>query len=184
MKKLYANLEDLIISNLNFVESNKDRLLFEKINVASEKKYLTKTEFYEICMWKSPRPKKYYLMNTEETIENISSIILSTIDEKIKIDLLDSLKGVSIPTASAILTLINPRDYGIIDIRVWQVLYLYGYVNEKSSGINFSFDNWLNYLTKLRRYANKYNITARTVEQILFKHHLKIQEGKLYDKKL
>jgi len=103
-------------------------------------------------MWKSPRPKKQYLKNSEKEIISISKKVLATKFEKRKIELLTSLKGVLTPTASAILSLIDPKNYGVIDIRVWQVLYLYDSVKVKPNGTNFDFNNWYNYLMKLRYY--------------------------------
>jgi hypothetical protein len=35
-------------------------------------------------------------------------------------------KGVSVPMASALLTLLDPKRYGVIDIRVWQLLHRMG----------------------------------------------------------
>ena len=94
--------------------------------------------------------------------------------------MLTTLKGVSIPTASAILTLIDPKNYGVIDIRVWQVLYLYDSVKVKPTGTNFDFNNWYNYLMKLRFYAKKFKVSARDIEKTIFFHHKKIQDGNLY----
>ncbi len=105
---------------------------------------------------------------------------MATKFEKRKIDLLIKLKGVQIPTASAILTLIDPNNYGVIDIRVWQVLYLYGSVKTNPDGVGFNFSNWYNYLVKLRYYAKKFKVKARNIERTLFLYHKKIQEGNLY----
>jgi len=35
-------------------------------------------------------------------------------------------KGVSVPMASALLTLLDPKRYGVIDIRIWQLLHRMG----------------------------------------------------------
>lgn len=131
-------------------------------------------------MWKSPRPKQRYLGNSEEKIISISKKVLATKFEKRKIELLTSLDGVSIPTASAILTLVDPQNYGVIDIRVWQVLYLYGSVKDRPNGTNFDFNNWYNYLMKLRYYAKKFNVSTRDIERTIFLHHKKIQDRNLY----
>ena len=49
-------------------------------------------------------------------------------------ELLTSLAGVSVPVASAILTLIDPRRYGVLDIRVWQLLVALGVMDGKPAG--------------------------------------------------
>jgi len=94
--------------------------------------------------------------------------------------LLTSRKGVSIAVASSLLTIINPQNYGIIDIRVWQLLYLYGEVKTKPKGQGFNLENYKEYLSILRKYAKQFNMDVRDIERILFFHHKRIQEGNLY----
>jgi len=180
MKKEYKTIEELIKQNLSTEEHAETLKLMRKLKDVKKRGYFTKDEFLKMGMWKSPRPKQRYLKNSEEDIISISKKVLATKSEKRRIELLTSLHGVSIPTASAILTLIDPENYGVIDIRVWQVLYLYGSVKDKPDGTNFDFNNWYNYLRKLRYYAKKFKVSARDIERTIFFHHKKIQDGNLY----
>lgn len=182
MNKKYSNIEGLLKENLDSTEHIPTKKLMNSLKGVRKKGHLTKEEFVKICMWKSPRPKKQYLKNSEEDIMAISKKGFATNLEKEKITLLTRLKGVSIPTASAILTIVDPKNYGVIDIRVWQLLYLYGSVKVKPTGTNFDFQNWYNYLMQLRYYARKFNVTVRDIERTLFYHHREIQEGPLYKK--
>ena len=150
-------------------------------DIIKSRGYMNKSEFVEICLWKSPRPKKYYLDNSEESIINISKKALLTNSEETKISLLTSLNGVSIAVASSILTMIYPEKYGVIDIRAWQILHLYGEVKEKPQGKGFDSQDWLNYLIILRKYAIDFNIKVRDIEVILFFSHKKVQTGRLYN---
>ncbi|MFH1248958.1 MAG: hypothetical protein V1660_02295 [archaeon] len=84
--------------------------------------------------------------------------------------------------ASAILALTDPKRYGVIDIRVWQTLHLYGVVNGKPSGVGFNFRNWRDYLESLRGYAKKLNVKARDIERTLYDYHKAKKEGTLYEK--
>lgn len=180
MKKHCKTIEELIKSELNNEEEPKSLELIKKMSSVKEKGHCTKEEFLEICIWKSARPKKHYLENTEEEIIETTKKVFSTKLEKRKIELLTKLNGLLIPTASAILAVTDPKNYGIIDIRVWQILYLYGAVKNNPKGVDLDFDNWYSYLMKLRYYAKKFNVNARDIERTLFYHHRKIQEGKLY----
>jgi hypothetical protein len=63
--------------------------------------------------------------------------------------------------ASAILMLLQPRRYGVIDIRVWQLLYAMGAVTKKSSGVGFNFNNWYQLLMIIRFFAKKLGVGAR-----------------------
>jgi hypothetical protein len=96
-------------------------------------------------------------------------------------ELLTSLYGVSIPMASSILMLTKPQRYGVIDIRVWQLLYEMGSVRTNANGVGFNFKNWRQYLTILRYYANKYKVGARDIERTLFRVHVLYQKGILYN---
>ena len=180
MKKKYSTMGELIKDNLDTKETIEAKKLINELKIVKKRKYIIKKEFLKICMWKSPRPKNQYLRNSEKEVISISKKVFSTKFEKRRIELLTSLKGISIPTASAILTLTDPKNYGVIDIRVWQVLYLYSSVKIKPKGINFDFNNWYNYLIKLRFYARKFKVSARGIERTLFFYHKKIQRGNLY----
>ncbi len=180
MKKDYETIESLIENRLGGKEDLKSLELMKKMVIAKERGYCDKKEFLEICMWKSPRPKRHYIKNSEEDIVETTKEVFSTDSEKKKVELLIRLRGVSIPTASAVLTITDPGNYGVIDIRVWQIFYLYGVVRKNPQGVGFDVDSWCDYLMKLRSYAKKFNVNARDIERTLFYHHKEIQEGNLY----
>jgi len=180
MKKDYRNLSELIKNKLSREEDLNTKKLINELKKVRKQGYFTKDEFLKMCSWKSPRPKRYYESNSAELIEDISKNVISTKYEKRKIDLLTKLKGVNIPTASAILTLIDPQNYGVIDIRVWQLLYLYGSVKKNPRGQGFNFNDWFYYLSKLRYFAKKFHCLVRNIEYSLFQYHKKIQVGNLY----
>ncbi|MCG2796428.1 MAG: hypothetical protein L6427_11315 [Actinomycetia bacterium] len=177
MEKKYKSLDSLIKSNRDNKEDAKDQALIDDLAVVKQEGEFNKEQFLRMGMWKSPRAKNLYLQNEEVDIVEISKKVFDTEYEKRRIELLTRLKGVAIPTASAILMLTDPEKYGVIDIRVWQVLYDFGSVRVNPTGTNFSFKNWYNYLMKLRAIARKYGIKARDVERIIFKHHQIGHEG-------
>ncbi|HNT29570.1 MAG TPA: hypothetical protein PKL83_01310 [bacterium] len=100
--------------------------------------------------------------------------------EKQILELLTSLNGVSVPMASAILMLIDPKKYGVIDIRVWQLLYKIGSVTTNPKGINFTFQEWYRYLKIIQFFSKKYKVKARDIERTLFLVHKIYQDGRLY----
>jgi hypothetical protein len=89
-------------------------------------------------------------------------------------------KGVAVPMASALLMLLDPERYGVIDIRAWQLLYETGTVQTNARGMGFTIENWLQYLTILRRLARKFRVSARDIGRALFNLHREHQEGRLY----
>ena len=110
----------------------------------------------------------------------MSRAVLATRSEQRRLELLTGLRGVSVPTASAILTLVDPRRYGVLDIRAWQLLWRLGTVRRKPAGRGFGPDDWLEYLGEIRRHARRLGVRARAVELTLFLCHRRLQKGRLY----
>jgi thermostable 8-oxoguanine DNA glycosylase len=174
-------MDELFQTIANYQEDNKTAKLMAELSLARQRGYLTKNEFLKIAMWKSRRPKKQYLKNQVQDIEEITKAAFTMNNERIKIIILTALRGISIPAASAVLTLVYPDKYGVIDIRVWQALHRLGYVKTNSKGRGLTIENWLEYLTIIRNLAEQYNTTPRASEQILFHYHRSnIQDGNLY----
>jgi len=182
MKKEYESIQELISKNLSTEEDRETQDLIGELQDVLHRGYFTKEEFVKMGMWKSPRPKNWYLANSEDRIIEISQRVFATHFEKRRIELLTQLEGVAIPVSSAILTLTDPKNYGVIDIRVWDVVYTYGLVKVNRRGTNFSFNNWYNYLVKLRYFAEKFKVKARDIERTIFLYHWKVQKGRLGSK--
>ncbi len=144
-----------------------ENILFQNIGPKAKKRgYLNFNEFYYICMWKSPRPKKKYLTN-KATIEEITKKVFKEKDEEKRINLLCSLGGVGIPTASAILSVVLPEEYPIIDIRCIQMLE-----SLKLGKYNtYSVSSWIKYLDTMRSLAKENNVSPRELDKVLFAMH-------------
>jgi len=95
-------------------------------------------------------------------------------------ELLTGLKGVGVPIGSAILTLLDPRRYGVLDIRAWQLLFAIRSVSANQRGQGFTIAQWEEYLTALRHHARRLRTTARAIEYTLFLVHRRFQSGLLY----
>ncbi|MBP8113955.1 MAG: hypothetical protein KAY50_01295 [Chitinophagaceae bacterium] len=141
-----------------------EKHLFLNGKIWARKGWLSKPEFLEICLWKSRRPKKLYEQNSEKKIIRITKKSFLEKDEIKKIEFLTELHGVSIPTASAILCIINPEDYPVIDVRCVESLQDINLITWEK--INLT--NWLDYLKIVREIAKKYNKSTREIEKGLF----------------
>jgi thermostable 8-oxoguanine DNA glycosylase len=179
MKGEYSNIERILNLRLR-KEPDPAQDVIRRLSHIKGQAYFNKREFLEMCGWKSPRPRRLYESNSVAEVRRVSIGVFAAECEKKRVELLTTLKGVGIPTASAILTLTDPQDYGVIDIRVWQLLYQYGAVASRPSGVGFSCENWLEYLERLRHWARKFDTTARDVEIRLFEYHKEHQAGLLY----
>lgn len=179
--KEYKTLKELVHQHLYKQEDEKTLELIDKFKEIKSRGYFTKKEFFKMGMWKSPRPKHRYLRNSNDDVIAVSKSVLSFGESEIKkVQLLTMLSGVGVPTASAIQFLIDPVNYCVIDIRVWQVLYFYQVVTSKASGTNLKASDWVKYLKKMRVYAKYFQVTPRVIERTLFFYHKRNQIGNLY----
>jgi hypothetical protein len=178
-----TNIDELIKQNLYEEEDDFTKESMKLLSGAKKRKYLTKQDLISVCNWKSPRAIKHIKSNSNDNIIRITKQVFRTNYEKYKMELLCELKGVSVPMASSVLMLISPRKYGVIDIRVWQLLYKLGKVNRNNEGVNFTSKEWYRYLMILRYLAKRHKVSARFIEKTLFLIHRKYQRGNLYNKK-
>ncbi len=142
-----------------------------------ERGSLTFDEFYDIGMWKSARQKQNYLKNQEVDIQKITKEAFAQKDERLKMKQLRKLKGVDIPTASAILTIVFPDQYAVIDVRCVEVLQGEKFDAEIKKEFGFeikksmTLKNWERYLDIMRRLAAENGVTPREMDKALFAMH-------------
>ena len=176
-----ASLAEIIDRRLDKQESLKTLMIISKLKRVKKSKGLSKADLEEVCRWKSPRAISLIRKNEPSRIRRITKQAFAIRNEKERIARLTSLQGVGIPMASAILMLTGQKRYGVLDIRVWQLLYAVGSVTRNPRGRSFTANHWYQYLCILRQYAKNKNVSVRDVERSLFKSHKEIQQGRLYD---
>lgn len=157
--------------------------LIVRLRPARKRGYLTKGELERVCRWKSPRTTGLVRANSPHHVRRATATVLATLDERERFDALLALHGVSAPSASAVLTMIEPKRYGVIDIRVWQLLHAVGAVEGNARGSGFTFDQWRQFLQVIRDLAARLDVSARAVERTLFAVHREHQIGTLYRKR-
>jgi hypothetical protein len=124
----YTRLEPLLRECLSKTEDKKTLALVQKLRPARRRRYLTPGELEAVCQWKSARAIRHIRANSPWKVRSATQRAMATRSERQRPEVLRTLQGVSVPMASAILTLLDPRRYGVIDIRVWQLLYKLGVV--------------------------------------------------------
>ena len=142
----------------------------------------SRAELLLMAIWKSPRARPHYLRNSSALVSAVSRAALAARSERARMAELTRLTGVSVPVASAILTLIDPRRYGVLDIRVWQFLHALDPAIGNPGGRRFTVAHWERYLATLRTEARRRGVTARAMEWALFHAHRALQRGRLYDR--
>lgn len=182
MEKRFPDIPSLLSACLVHDEYPDTAPLIASLRHVREVGYFTRSEFLSMCKWKEPRERRRqnWSSNTEDEVRTLSAQAFGAPDEARRILHLCRLRGVGIPVASAFLTLVDPEHYGVIDIRVWQLLVFYQEVDYDSEGRTLQVLHWLDYLDKIRLWANELKVSVRAIERTLFQHHRDIQTGRLY----
>ncbi len=141
--------------------------LFKTGKLIKERGYLNKKEFLSICLWKSRRPKPLYIQNDENFIIEQSRKAFCEQDEVKKIEYLTAFKGVEIATASAILSVVFPENYGIIDVRCIEALNNLKQIDFE----RITIQNWIKYISLLRDLSIELNLSCREIEKALFAYN-------------
>jgi hypothetical protein len=176
----HIDLDSLIKDNLVTDEHDITAQQIVELRPAKKRGYLTKSELEKICYWKSARAINYIKKNTPYKIRKITTEAFATKDDILKMELLTSLHGVGVPMASAILMLLNPNRYGVIDIRVWLLLFSMGVVDSNPTGKNLKISEYYSLLQLLRHYSKTFKVSARDIERTLFYYHIDHNKGNLY----
>ena len=125
--------------------------------------HYTRDEFLAICSWKTQRSRSKVAANDAETIERATGQAFSSNEEAVRVEALTSLRGVGIPTASALLHFAFPDDYPIVDVRALASL---GRRGRTVYPVSF----WLDYLSACRALAREHRVSIRTLDKALWQH--------------
>ena len=161
-------------------EDERTTLLTRRLSVARDRGYLTRGELLAVCRWKSARAIHRVAANDHHRVRATTRAAMAARTEGDRLDALVELHGVSVPMASAILTLLYPSRYGVIDIRVWQFLHGVGAVGDNERGTKFTAGQWLAFLAIIRRLSRRLRVSPRAVERTLFALHKAHQRKRLY----
>ena len=133
--------------------------------------YLLPQELYAIARWKSPRRAELIRHNPAQEIHRLTAeaLALKDTDPGGAATLLDGLQGIGIPTASAVLTVVDPRNFGIVDVRVWKTLHRWR-PNRFSSehGSYWPVGDFERYLETIRELARANGLSCREVDMALW----------------
>ena len=176
----YTALKPLLRRHLSREEDDSTVALIALLRPARRRGYLTRGQLEQVCRWKSARALALVRQNTDHQVRNTTRTALATRSERTRLEALMTLRGVSVPMASAILTMLYPHRYGVIDIRVWQLLVRMRAVSGNKTGIGLTFAHWVQFLVIIRDLAANFDVTARDIERSLFCIHERFQAGTLY----
>jgi hypothetical protein len=163
--KLSINREKVLtLAQKYLTESTrvKEDMLIGWRNRIQQRGYLTLEEFRKVCLWKTQRTKSRVEENPEGLVNEVTKIALSAMEEKVRIESLQMLKGVSFPTASCFLHLYHEDIYPILDFRALNSL---GIKERKSY---YDFDFWIAYTKYIRDKCKELKVDSRTMDRALW----------------
>ncbi|MGD0115947.1 MAG: hypothetical protein ABSC13_08095 [Dehalococcoidia bacterium] len=131
---------------------------FAGLSVERRPFFLKKDDLEEILKWKLRgqfgRQRALRKGNTDEIIHDVTLLAFSIelSDEEyeleIRLAILCSLRGVGVPVASAVLALVFPEQYSVIDFRGWRRVF-------EEDKRTFSIGDYRRYLAEIRGLAAK-----------------------------
>jgi hypothetical protein len=125
--------------------------------------HYTRSEFIEVCRWKTPRSAPRVAANKPRAVVEMTGRAIASTDEGLRMEALLELAGVGVPTASTLLFFAFPDDYPILDVRALESL---GVKPRSQYPVSF----WLAYLATCRDLAAKHGLKIRTLDKALWQH--------------
>lgn len=134
---------------------------------------LTSSEFEEILHWKLRgqygRQRVWRECNTEDVIRAVTGLALGIIhpdpdyEIELRVGALCTLRGVGVPVASAVLALVYPETYAVIDFRGWRQVF-----DEERT--TFTTVQYKTYLGKIHQLAHELGWHPQEVDLAIWEY--------------
>jgi len=138
--------------------------------------YLTGAEFEQILTWKLRsqygRQRERRKANTEDVVRAVTGLALTIThpddeyETELRVATLCALRGVSVPVASAVLALVFPEKYAVIDFRGWRQVF------GKEKAV-FTIRDYCRYLRELRLLADQLRWPVQEVDLAIWEYDRK-----------
>lgn len=128
---------------------------------------ISKSTFYDLIDWKAARVKGKLRSDYIYYADAIRKVLAAP--EHQKLPILVELDGIGVPVGSTILHFIYPSTFPIMDVRVTDVLYDFGYLKAKIKSIN----NYSKYYEVILDIKAQSKYTLREIDRALFAYDKK-----------
>lgn len=160
-------------SSDDYAETERLKKQFARLRQERAPLYLTLHEFDEILRWKLrgqyERQRERRKVNTCEVIRTVTTAALSLThpdddyEIELRLGILCTLRGVGVPVASAILALVFPERYAVIDFRGWRQVF----GEERTT---FSVSDYKRYLREIQRLALELGWSVQEVDLAIWEY--------------
>jgi thermostable 8-oxoguanine DNA glycosylase len=140
--------------------------------------YLTQDQLYQIAYESSTRSAHHVRKNPKERCREVTRNVLEVEGDFSKITLVCGLKGFKAPTASCVLTALEPGKHAVVDTRVWASLERLGYFDERKE--TFGPDDYVKMIEPIREIAEETGYSPAKVGYALFAYDYVERDGTLH----
>ncbi len=169
-------IRDLRTASRDYQKTEELKALFARARGSRSPMHLTQEEFERILRWKLRdqyhRQRALRMSNTPMLIESITAFALNLDHEdseyelELRLGVLSSLRGVEVPVASAILALVYPSEYCVIDRLGWGEVF-------GEARTSFSTANYKRYLFEVRRLADELGWLVQEVDLAIWEYAMR-----------
>ena len=147
-------------------------------DIYREQGNLNREQLYEIAFMSSTRSAYHVRKNSEKLCEEVTRNVLRVKGDFSKIGLITLLSGFKAPTASCILTALDPERHAVVDTRVWASLERAGLVEGRRE--SFSPEDYVEMIELIREVSEDTGFTPAEVGYALFAHDYDVRVGNLH----
>jgi hypothetical protein len=168
-----AQIAPLRTAAVDYEETRRLKEKLARVRRERQPLYLTAAEFEETLQWKLGqqigRQRERRSANTEEIIRAVTGLALTIAHSdkeyelELRMGILCSLRGVAVPVASAVLALVFPEEYAVIDFRGWRQVFGEGETV-------FSIPKYKRYLREVRRLADELGWPVQEVDHAIWEY--------------
>jgi hypothetical protein len=98
-----------------------------------------------VCKWKAARAAGHARKNTDNEVKEITRLAFAARSERVRVEVLQVLHGVSYPTASVVLHFYHRDTYPVLDFRaLWSMRI--------SQPAQYTFEFWWRYVVESRKF--------------------------------
>jgi thermostable 8-oxoguanine DNA glycosylase len=143
-----------------------------------EQGHLTRDQLYEVAYESSIRSAYHVESNPPERCREVTANVLAVDGDFSKIQLLTGLSGFKAPTASCVLTALDPERHAVVDTRVWASLDRLGYLDGRKE--SFDAADYVTMIDPIREIAAETGYSVDDVGYALFAYDVEQREGTLH----
>ncbi len=168
-----AQIAPFRTAGVDYEQTQKLKAKLAQIRQARQPVYLTAVELEELLEWKLGqqlgRQRAIRAANTDEIVRAVTGLALTIThpdreyELELRVNVLCALRGVGVPVASAVLALVFPEEYAVIDFRGWRQVF-------DADQTTFFVSDYQKYMREIRRLAVELGWAAQEVDYAIWEY--------------